>query len=57
MAADLICVKHKGVSYCLELETGHVRTFTDLPMLIKDCPREVVDDLLKLLALRFVEKQ
>ena len=49
---ELICVKHFGKSYCLDIETGQIRTFSDQPVAIKDCPEEVVNDLIKLLIKR-----
>ena len=45
----LLCIKHKGISYCWNFETKSIGIFTKVPAAIKDCPDEVIAGFLKLL--------
>ena len=44
----MVCVKYNGVSYCLNLETNKFEIFMHTQVDTKDCPIEVVCDLLAL---------
>jgi len=43
---ELICIKHGDVSYCLDTKTGQFEIFNRMRVDIKDCPVEVIGDLL-----------
>jgi hypothetical protein len=43
----LICIKHKGKSYCWNSETEQIEEITAKPISIGDCPEVVVFDLMR----------
>lgn len=46
---NLICIKHKDISYCWNTETSQIEKVTTEPIHISDCPEIVVYELMKLL--------
>ena len=45
----LICIQHKGKSYCWNSETEQIEVITTKPVQISDCPEIVVHDLMRML--------
>jgi len=53
----LICIKHKGKTYCWNAETEQIEEITTRPVNIGDCPESVVFDLMRLLGKKAREAQ
>ena len=53
----LICIKHKGKSYCWNSETEQIEEVASRPINISDCPESVVFDLMRHLGKKAMEGQ
>jgi len=47
---EMLCVKRNGVSYCWNFEAKRVEVFTKEVVEVKDCPADVMYDLLVLVS-------
>jgi hypothetical protein len=53
--SNLLCIKHNGKAYCWNFETERIEVFTTEAVLATECPKEVVDDLMRLLS-QYIKK-
>jgi hypothetical protein len=53
--ANLLYVKHNGKAYCWNFETERIEVFTTELIPATECPKEVVDSLMRLLS-QYVRK-
>ena len=52
---ELVCIKRHGVSYCWNYDTKCIETFTREAIDIRECPSDVIYELLKLVSDRAVK--
>jgi hypothetical protein len=53
--SDLFWIKHNGKVYCWNFETERIEVVTTEAILATECPKEVVDSILRLLS-QYVKK-
>jgi len=54
---EMVCVKRNGVSYCWNFETKRIEIFTKETVDVKDCPADVMYDLLVLVSEKATSKE
>ena len=53
----MICVKRGGISYCWNFETDQIEVYTKGAVSVRECPEDVIRDLMVTLSEKLKEKQ